>query len=142
MCVRQLEEGRTDVENAYARSVSHDGNLPAQAIINQAFEPCDRPWRGIGIIPQSGYKLRTKFYEYDAELRFPEIQTITTQESALCISGQVLQGLKKPNLCPAFGKECTPQTPLGATMVSTEGACAAYYRYGRFALEEKNELQV
>ena len=141
-CVKQLEEGRAEVENAYARSVSRDGNKPAQAIINRVFEPCDRPWRGIGVIPQSGYKLRAEFAEFDAELRFPEIQTIETQESGLCISGLVLQGLKKPNLCPAFGKECTPETPLGATMVSSEGACAAYYRYGRLAMVEKNELEV
>jgi hydrogenase expression/formation protein HypD len=81
----------------------------------------------------SGYKLRREFSAYDAELRFPEVQTIATKESSVCISGLVLQGLKKPNECPAFGKECTPQTPLGATMVSSEGACAAYYRYGRFS---------
>ncbi len=141
-CVKQLEEGRVEVENAYARSVSHDGNKPAQAIINRVFETCDRPWRGIGAIPQSGYKLRSEFAEYDAELRFPEIQTIATKESGLCISGLVLQGLKKPNLCPAFGKECTPETPLGATMVSSEGACATYYRYGRYAMAAKNELTV
>ena len=141
-CVKQLEDGRAEVENAYARSVLREGNIPAQKIINQVFETCDRPWRGIGVIPQSGYKLRSEFSEYDAELRFPEIQSIATQESGLCISGLVLQGLKKPNLCPAFGKECTPQTPLGATMVSSEGACAAYYRYGRYALAEKNELEV
>jgi hydrogenase expression/formation protein HypD len=141
-CVKQLGEGRAEVENAYARSVLQEGNVPAQMIINQVFESCDRPWRGIGVIPNSGYKLRPEFAEYDAELRFPEIQTIATQESSLCISGLVLQGLKKPHLCPAFGKECTPQTPLGATMVSSEGACAAYYRYGRLALAEKNELHV
>lgn len=86
------------------------------------------------MIPQSGYRLREGYADYDAELRFPEIQSIETQESELCISGLVLQGIKKPNECPAFGKECTPQTPLGATMVSTEGACAAYYRYGRYAV--------
>lgn len=132
MCVRQLEEGRAEVENAYARSVRREGNLPAQKVINRVFEPCDRPWRGIGVIPQSGYQLRPEFAEYDAELRFPEVQAIATQESGLCLSGKVLLGLLKPNQCPAFGKECTPQTPLGATMVSSEGACAAYYRYGRF----------
>jgi len=132
MCVKQLEEGRAEVENAYARSVRREGNEPAQAIINQVFEPCDRPWRGIGVIPQSGYKFREAYTYYDAEQRFPDIQTIATKESSLCISGQVLQGLKKPNQCPAFGKECTPQMPLGATMVSSEGACAAYYRYARF----------
>jgi hydrogenase expression/formation protein HypD len=140
-CIKQLEEGRAEVENAYARSVLRDGNVPAQLIINQVFEPCDRSWRGIGVIPNSGYKLREAFAEYDAELRFPDIRSIETKESGLCISGLVLKGLKKPNLCPAFGKECTPQTPLGATMVSSEGACAAYYRYGRFAFAESHELQ-
>ena len=134
MCIRQLEAGRAEVENAYARSVRREGNRPAQAIINQVFEPCDRPWRGIGVIPHSGYRFREAYSEYDAERRFPDIQTIATQESSLCLSGLVLQGLKKPNQCPAFGKECTPQTPLGATMVSAEGACAAYYRYGRYAI--------
>ena len=132
MCVKQLEEGRTEVENAYARSVLREGNVPAQAVINKVFTSCDRPWRGIGVIPQSGYRLTAEYSFYDAELRFPEIQQIDTVESELCISGQVLQGLKKPNQCPAFGKECTPLTPLGATMVSSEGACAAYYRYGRY----------
>ncbi|MBI3761146.1 MAG: hydrogenase formation protein HypD [Chloroflexi bacterium] len=133
MCVKQLEEGRAEVENAYARSVRREGNAPAQAIINEVFEPCDRQWRGIGVIPQSGYRLRQAYAEYDAERRFPEVQAIATRESSLCMSGLVLQGLKKPNQCPAFGKECTPQSPLGATMVSSEGACAAYYRYARFA---------
>jgi hydrogenase expression/formation protein HypD len=130
-CILQLEAGQSQVENAYARAVRREGNLPAQAIIRQVFEPCDRAWRGIGVIPLSGYKLRPEFAEFDAELRFPDVQAITTQESSVCISGLVLQGLKKPNQCPAFGKECTPQTPLGATMVSMEGACAAYYSYGR-----------
>lgn len=132
MCVNQLEEGRVEVENAYPRSVQRDGNRPAQAVINQVFAICDRPWRGIGVIPKSGYKLRPEYADFDAEIRFPDIQAISTQESDLCISGVVLQGIKKPNQCPAFGKECTPETPLGATMVSSEGACAAYYRYGRF----------
>lgn len=132
MCVQQLEEGRTEVENAYTRSVAKAGNLPAQSVITQVFETCDRPWRGIGVIPNSGYRLTANYAEYDAEQRFPEIQDIATEESAVCISGLVLQGLKKPNQCPAFGKECTPLTPLGATMVSSEGACAAYYRYGRY----------
>ncbi len=134
MCVKQLEEGRAELENAYARSVERLGNRPAQGIINQVFEPCDRPWRGIGVIPQSGYRMRPAYAAFDAELRFPEVQTITTQEPSVCISGLVLQGLKKPNECPAFGEACTPQNPLGATMVSSEGACAAYYRYGRFSL--------
>jgi hydrogenase expression/formation protein HypD len=92
----------------------------------------DRAWRGIGVIPMSGYRLRPEFAAFDAELRFPEVQAIEAKESPLCISGLVLQGRKKPNECPAFGKECTPQTPLGATMVSSEGACAAYFRYGRY----------
>jgi hydrogenase expression/formation protein HypD len=130
-CIGQLENGRHFVENAYARSVVREGNRPAQAVIQRVFELCDRPWRGIGVIPQSGYRLRPEFAAFDAELRFPEIQSIETKESNLCISGLVLQGRKKPHECLAFGKECTPQTPLGATMVSTEGACAAYYRYGR-----------
>lgn len=132
MCVAQLEEGRAEVENAYERSVIKAGNQPAQNIINQAFEPCDRPWRGIGVIPQSGYQLRPEYARYDAEKLFPELQQIAPLESELCISGQVLQGLIKPNGCPAFGNQCTPQNPLGATMVSSEGACAAYYRYGRY----------
>ncbi len=130
-CVQALEAGRHTVVNAYARAVTHDGNKPAQAVINQVFEITDRAWRGIGVIPQSGYRLRQEFAAFDAEKRFPEVQAIETKESPLCISGLVLQGIKKPVDCPAFGKQCTPQTPLGATMVSSEGACAAYYRYGR-----------
>ena len=143
MCVTQLENGQAKVENAYARSVDEAGNLPAQDIINQVFEPTDRAWRGIGTIPLSGYRLRAAYQQFDAELRFPEIQTINPQESSLCISGLVLQGLKKPNQCPAFGKECTPQSPLGATMVSSEGACAAYYQYGRYAaiLDQNEDIQ-
>ncbi|MBL8134353.1 MAG: hydrogenase formation protein HypD [Anaerolineae bacterium] len=140
MVVRQLEEGRAEVENAYSRTVTRDGNLPGQQIIETVFELCDRKWRGIGTIPMSGYRLRDAYQAYDAERRFPGVQTITAEESKLCISGAILQGLKKPHQCPAFGKECTPQTPLGATMVSSEGACAAYYRYGRYqtALENEN----
>ncbi len=131
MLVSQLEEGRAVVENAYERSVTRAGNEPAQAVINQAFMIADRAWRGIGVIPMSGYALRPEYAAFDAEARFPELAGIETRESPLCISGQVLQGLKKPSDCPAFGRECTPQTPLGATMVSSEGACAAYFRYGR-----------
>ena len=93
---------------------------------------CDRKWRGIGTIPMSGYRLRAEYAAFDAEQRFPDVGAIITEESALCISGLILQGRNKPFECPAFGKECTPQTPLGATMVSSEGACAAYYRYGRY----------
>ncbi|MBI4732032.1 MAG: hydrogenase formation protein HypD [Chloroflexi bacterium] len=131
-CVRELEAGSFQVRNAYARSVTREGNKPAQAVIQKVFEMTDRAWRGIGVIPMSGYRLRDKFAAFDAEKRFPEVQTIETKESPVCISGLVLQGRKKPNDCPAFGKECTPQSPLGATMVSSEGACAAYYRYGRY----------
>ncbi|MCX6033768.1 MAG: hydrogenase formation protein HypD, partial [Chloroflexi bacterium] len=131
-CIKQLEAGTHTVENAYERSVSREGNKPAQAVIQRVFEMTDRAWRGIGVIPMSGYRLRPEFAAYDAELRFPEVQAIETKESPLCISGLVLQGRKKPSECPAFGRECTPQTPLGATMVSSEGACAAYYHYGRY----------
>jgi hydrogenase expression/formation protein HypD len=128
--VRMLEEGRVAVENAYPRSVSLPGNQPAQAIIHQVFEDCDRTWRGIGMIPQSGWRLREEYAEFDAEKRF-NVSAIQTRESPLCIAGQILVGMKKPRDCSAFGKECTPEHPLGATMVSTEGACAAYYKYGR-----------
>lgn len=132
MTIKQLEAGRAELENAYERVVNYEGNQRAQETINRVFEMSDRKWRGIGTIPMSGYRLREEYRAFDAELRFPEVQAITTEESSVCISGQVLQGLKKPTDCPAFGKECTPQTPLGATMVSSEGACAAYYRYGRY----------
>jgi hydrogenase expression/formation protein HypD len=131
-CVRQLEAGKHTVENAYERSVSREGNQPAQAVIKQVFEMTDRAWRGIGVIPMSGYRLRPEFAAFDAEKRFPQVQAIETKESPLCISGLVLQGRKKPSECAAFGKECTPQTTLGATMVSSEGACAAYFRYGGY----------
>jgi hydrogenase expression/formation protein HypD len=130
MTVRQLEEGRAEVENQYPRVVKRDGNRVAQDLVNQVFDICDRKWRGVGSIPKSGYKLRWEFREYDAERIF-EVKEIDTQESSVCISGQVLRGIKKPHHCPAFGKECTPEHPLGATMVSAEGACAAYYAYGR-----------
>jgi hydrogenase expression/formation protein HypD len=130
MAVRQLEQGRVEVENQYARAVDHVGNVAAQKMIQRIFCIADRSWRGIGIIPKSGYKLNYEFRDYDAERIF-EVANIQSKEPAVCISGQVLKGLKKPPDCPAFGKECTPQTPLGATMVSAEGACAAYYNYGR-----------
>ena len=126
--VRQLEAGRHEVENAYGRAVTRAGNQPAQQIINQVFEDCDRAWRGIGIIPMSGWRLRETFNDFNAELRF-DVGAINPQESPLCISGLVLQGRQKPNACPAFGQACSPEHPLGATMVSSEGACAAYYRY-------------
>jgi hydrogenase expression/formation protein HypD len=128
--VQQLEAGRAEVENQYGRAVRTDGNPRSRQLIDDVFEICDRKWRGVGLIPKSGYRLRDKYRDHDAERRF-EVDAIETRESSLCISGQILKGLKKPHDCPAFGKECTPQTPLGATMVSAEGACAAYYAYGR-----------
>ncbi len=126
--VEQLENGQAMVSNAYPRAVTFEGNKPAQAIINQAFRQVDRKWRGIGTIPMSGWALRPEFEQFDAEKRF-QVEDISPEESPLCIAGQILQGLKKPGDCPAFGGECTPEHPLGATMVSNEGACAAYYRY-------------
>jgi hydrogenase expression/formation protein HypD len=128
--VRQLESGRAEVENPYARAVRPQGNLASRRLVDEVFEVCDRKWRGVGRIPKSGYRLRFEFRDHDAERRF-EVEDIATNEPAQCISGQVLRGLKKPRDCPAFGKACTPETPLGATMVSAEGACAAYYAYGR-----------
>ncbi len=128
--VKQLEAGEAFVENAYARAVTAGGNKPAQALLAEVFEVTDRAWRGIGVIPQSGWRLSAAYRDFDAELRF-SVSDIHTQESALCHAGEVLQGKLKPHQCPAFGKECTPRTPLGATMVSSEGACAAYFNYGR-----------
>jgi hydrogenase expression/formation protein HypD len=128
--VRQLEEGRAEVENQYGRAVRPHGNPASKALIDDVFEVCDRKWRGIGSIPRSGYRLRAQFGAYDAESRFT-VAEIETQESDVCISGEILKGVKKPHDCPAFGRSCTPQNPLGATMVSSEGACAAYYAYGR-----------
>jgi len=128
--VKMLENDEVRVVNAYSRAVTRQGNLVAQKIIQKAFEICDRQWRGIGIIPSSGWKLKPEFQEFDAERRF-DVRDIQTRESEICISGLILQGLKKPTDCPAFGKTCTPQNPLGATMVSSEGACSAYYRYAR-----------
>jgi hydrogenase expression/formation protein HypD len=130
MTVRQLEAGQHRVENQYARAVREDGNLDSRKLIEEVFEICDRKWRGVGIIPKSGYKLRYEFRDHDAERLF-EVDDIETNESSECISGQILRGLKKPHDCPAFGNRCTPLTPLGATMVSSEGACAAYHAYGR-----------
>jgi len=129
MTVRQLEAGKAEVENAYTRVVSYEGNRAAQAMINKVLMPVDRNWRGIGMIPLSGWGIRPEFNAFDAEKRF-NVGQIQTQESPLCIAGQVLQGIKKPAQCPAFGKQCSPQTPLGAPMVSAEGACSAYYRFG------------
>jgi hydrogenase expression/formation protein HypD len=131
--VRQLESKQAEVENQYSRVITRDGNIPAQHLIQKVFEVCDRKWRGVGSIPKSGYKLQYEFRDYDAERIF-EVEEIDTQESSLCISGLVLKGVKKPHECSAFGKECTPEHPLGATMVSSEGACAAYYAYRRHGL--------
>jgi hydrogenase expression/formation protein HypD len=130
LALQALEEGRWEVENQYTRSVTREGNVPAQQLTAQVFFACDRQWRGIGLIPRSGYCLWPEFSAFDAEQRF-DVGSLTVQESSLCIAGQILQGLKKPHQCTAFGTLCTPENPLGAPMVSSEGACAAYYRYGR-----------
>lgn len=128
--VRQLESGEARVENAYARVVSMAGNLPAQRMLADVFAITDRTWRGIGTIAASGWRLADAYQAFDAARRFG-VQDIRTQESSLCRSGEVLRGALKPTQCPAFGRACTPRTPLGATMVSGEGACAAYFHYGR-----------
>jgi hydrogenase expression/formation protein HypD len=128
MTVRLLEAGRVEVVNAYSRAVTFEGSQPARQTIARVFMECDRKWRGIGEIPASGWCLRPEYEAFDAEKRF-EVEALQIQESPLCIAGQILQGLKKPHDCPAFGKDCTPEHPLGATMVSSEGACAAYYQY-------------
>jgi hydrogenase expression/formation protein HypD len=131
--VVQLESGKHELQNAYPRAVRAEGNVPAMAMLRDVFEVTDRTWRGIGMIPQSGWRLSERYREFDAELRF-DVAGIRTAESTLCRSGEVLQGLIKPNECAAFGKQCTPRNPLGATMVSSEGACAAYYTYRRLDL--------
>lgn len=133
LCVRQLEEGRAEVENQYARSVRREGNLPARQMIERVFRVIPRKWRGIGAIPRSGLGLSEEFAAFDAERRFG-VGELQVAEHPECQSGLILQGIKRPQECPAFGTLCTPEHPLGATMVSTEGACAAYYRYrGRAA---------
>jgi hydrogenase expression/formation protein HypD len=130
MAVKQLEEGRHEVENQYSRSVSRAGNVPAQKVINKIFSVVDRTWRGIGEIPMSGLGLKNEYQRFDAENVF-DVANISAQESPLCISGQIMQGLKRPHECSAFGKECNPEHPIGAPMVSSEGACAAYFHYGK-----------
>ncbi len=127
-CVRQLEENRFVVENLYTRSVTQAGNIPAQEAMKKVFRVVDRQWRGIGLIPHSGLALRDEYAEFDAEHKY-DLQNMRADEPKDCISGQILQGLKKPNECVHFGKKCTPEHPMGATMVSGEGACAAYYKY-------------
>jgi hydrogenase expression/formation protein HypD len=132
--VRLLEAGKVEVGNAYSRAVTREGNLPAQKVIEQVFCECDRKWRGIGTIPMSGWCLRPELAAFNAENKF-NVEAIQPEESPLCIAGEILQGLKKPHDCTAFGKQCKPGHPLGATMVSAEGACAAYYKYGRIQVE-------
>lgn len=127
-CVTQLEQNRVEVENAYERAVRPEGNLPARRLLEEVFEVIPRTWRGLGEIPASGWGLRPEFADFDAEKRF-DVAAVTARESDECQSGLVLRGLKKPTECPAFGGRCTPDHPLGATMVSSEGACAAYHRY-------------
>jgi hydrogenase expression/formation protein HypD len=130
LAVRHLEAGRSGVDNQYTRAVQARGNPASQALLERVFEVCDRKWRGIGLLPKSGLRLKDEYRAHDALAVF-DVGEITTEEPAECISGQVLRGLKKPTDCPAFGQRCTPESPLGATMVSSEGACAAYHAYGR-----------
>ncbi len=131
MVVRQLEEGRHEVENQYVRAVVRDGNIAARRVVDEVFETSDRAWRGIGVIEKSGLKLRPEYAHHDAEILFPHSGGTPASESEICIAGDVLRGRAKPHHCPAFGTECTPEHPLGAPMVSTEGACAAYFLAGR-----------
>ena len=135
-CMKQLETNQHKVENQYKRSVTKNGNIIAKQIIADYFEVIDQNWRGIGTIPNSGLKLKPKFEKLDAEIQF-QLESKQNQESSECISGLVLQGKKKPVDCPQFGKKCTPEFPLGATMVSSEGACAAYYKYKTQMTENK-----
>jgi len=128
LAVKQLEEKRIEVENQYARAVRKEGNIPAKKLLAEVFEVADQKWRGIGAIPKSGWKLKPEFADHDAEKIF-DVADIETQESPVCIAGQILQGLKKPHECIEFGKECKPEHPLGAPMVSSEGACAAYFHF-------------
>lgn len=137
MCIRQLEEGRAEVENQYRRAVQRPGNTVAQNLIQKVFRVVHRKWRGVGQINHSGLGLQDLFADFDAERRFG-VADQTFEESPECISGLVLQGVKKPFECSAFGSRCTPEHPLGATMVSSEGACAAYYRYRRIRPEESS----
>jgi hydrogenase expression/formation protein HypD len=139
MCVSQLEQGRYEVENQYSRAVKKEGNRPAQQLVAEVFRVVPRKWRGIGEIPQSGFGLTPEYAEFDAEMRFG-VSGHTAPEDPECISGLVMQGAKKPNECTAYGTRCTPDHPLGAPMVSSEGACAAYYRYRR--LREPEVVQV
>jgi hydrogenase expression/formation protein HypD len=130
MTAEMLEEGRWGVENQYARAVQREGNRPAQALMRQVFQITDRQWRGIGPIQRSGLGLRPEFAAHDAEIRFG-VSTLTAEEDPECISGEIMRGLRKPGECSLFGGRCTPEHPVGAPMVSSEGACAAYYHYRR-----------
>ena len=131
LAIGQLESGRHEVENQYVRSVRREGTRPAQRLVGQVFRLADRQWRGIGTIPRSGLVLREEYADFDAEIRFG-LEAVSVAEPAACRAGEVLRGTLKPTQCPAFGRECTPERPLGAPMVSSEGACAAYYNYARF----------
>ncbi len=131
LCVQQLEAGRARVENAYARCVRREGSAVARALLDEVFVPVDRVWRGLGALPRSGLRLAPAWAEFDAEVRFPELAAVTAHEAGDCQAGAVLRGRLKPSACPAFGTTCTPESPLGAPMVSSEGACAAYFRYRR-----------
>ena len=137
--IRLLEQNRVAVENAYPRLVTREGNRAAQGVIDKVFIECDQKWRGIGVIPLSGWRLRPEYSQFDAEMRFP-IGQIQPEESPLCIAGLILQGIKKPFDCPAFAVQCKPEHPLGATMVSSEGACAAYYRYSGKTLQPVEQV--
>jgi hydrogenase expression/formation protein HypD len=139
--VHQLERGESYLDNAYARAVPPEGNLAARKLLSEVFTVTDRGWRGIGVIPDSGWRLSETYRDFDAEYRF-QVGDIHTDESAVCRSGEVLQGLIKPHECAAFGTQCTPRNPLGATMVSSEGACAAYYLYRRLPTPSTSQREV
>jgi len=139
--VHQLERGESYLDNAYARAVPPEGNLAARKLLSEVFTVTDRGWRGIGVIPDSGWRLSETYRDFDAEYRF-QVGDIHTDESAVCRSGEVLQGLIKPHECAAFGTQCTPRNPLGATMVSSEGACAAYYLYRRLNTPSTSQREV
>jgi hydrogenase expression/formation protein HypD len=130
MAIGALEDGRHGVLNQYSRSVHREGNAPARRILEDVFEVCDRQWRGMGAIPGSGWRLRDAYAAHDAASRFA-VEDVRADESPECIAGLILKGRKKPQECPAFGTRCTPENPLGAPMVSTEGACSAYHQYAR-----------
>jgi hydrogenase expression/formation protein HypD len=136
-----LEAGETRVDITYSRAVTREGSASARALVESLFEVCDRKWRGVGLLPKSGLRLRPELAQFDAEKKL-DVTVIRTEESARCISGQVLRGLKRPAECPEFGRACTPETPLGATMVSAEGACAAYHRYRAPSLVPVESLAV